>query len=386
MGRALTPDCDVLVVGAGIHGAGVAQAAAAAGYSVVVVERTAPAAGTSSRSSKLIHGGLRYLETAQIALVYESLAERRWMLAHAPALVHLLPMHIPVYDDTRRAPWLIRAGLSAYALLGGLREHEGFRALRPSEWSALDGLDTRRLRAVFRYYEAQTDDAALTRAVLASAQRSGATIIMPAEVVAAEPRGDAVDVALAAAGGARSLRARVVVNAAGPWAAGVAARLHSDHTPPAVELVQGTHLEFGGMPARGAYYVEAPADGRAVFVMPYHGRTLVGTTERAYAGDPARVAPTDDERDYLCATYRRYFPASSTEPVAEWAGLRVLPAAAGAAFGRPRETQFDVRGRVVSIYGGKLTTWRRTAGDALRLCRRALPAPARRIDTRTVPL
>ena len=382
----MTPDCDVLVVGAGIHGAGVAQAAAAAGYSVIVVERTAPAAGTSSRSSKLIHGGLRYLETAQIGLVYESLAERRWMLAHAPSLVRLLPMHIPVYDDTRRAPWLIRAGLSAYALLGGLHAHERFHALSRSAWGALDGLDTRRLRSVFRYFEAQTDDAALTRAVLASAQALGATVRMPAEVVGASPCADGVDVEVDEHGVALTLRARAVVNAAGPWAASVAAHLHPAHAPPAVELVQGTHLEFDGVPAHGAYYVEAPADGRAVFVMQYRGRTLVGTTERAFAGDPARVAPTADERDYLRATYRRYFPAAAHTPVAEWAGLRVLPAAAGAAFGRPRETQFDAYGRVVSIYGGKLTTWRRTAADALRLCRGSLPSPPRPGDTRAIGL
>lgn len=377
-------DCDVLVVGAGIHGAGVAQAAAAAGYSVVVVERTAPAAGTSGKSSKLIHGGLRYLETAQIPLVYESLAERRWMLAHAPNLVRLLPMHIPVFDDTRRARLTIRAGLSAYALLGGLHRHERFHSLDRAEWDALDGIETHGLRAVFRYFEAQTDDAALTRAVLVSAERLGAMTRMPAEVVGADACADGVAVALAQDGHESTVRARVVVNAAGPWAPGVATRLGV--APPAVELVQGSHLEFDGELREGAYYVEAPADGRAVFVMPWRGRTLVGTTERAYTGDPAAAAPTDDEREYLIATYARYFPRRAATPVAAWAGLRVLPAADKSAFRRPRETVFDATDRVVSIFGGKLTTWRRTAQDALHLCAPWLPPAPRRADTRRIAL
>lgn len=377
-------DCDVLVVGAGIHGAGVAQAAAAVGYSVIVVERTAPAAGTSSKSSKLIHGGLRYLETAQIPLVYESLAERRWMLAHAPHLVRLLPMHIPVYADTRRGPLTIRAGLSAYALLGGLRRHERFDALNRASWDALDGIDTRDLRAVFRYFEAQTDDAALTHAVLASAERLGATARIPAEVVGATACAGGVTVTLVQDGRESTLRACVVVNAAGPWAPGVAACLGV--ASPAVELVQGTHVEFDGAVAEGAYYVEAPADGRAVFVMPWRGRTLVGTTERVYTGDPAAAAPTDDEREYLAATYARYFPHRDATPVAAWSGLRVLPAIDKSAFRRPRETVFDEKDRVVSIYGGKLTTWRRTAQDALRRCEPWLPPARRRADTRRIVL
>ena len=380
----VTPDCDVLVIGAGIHGAGVAQAASAAGYSVVVVERTAPAAGTSSKSSKLIHGGLRYLETAQIPLVYESLAERRWMLAHAPSLVHLLPMHIPVYADTRRAPTTIRAGLIVYALLGGLHRHERFHSLAHDDWPALDGIDTHGLRAVFRYFEAQTDDAALTRAVLASAERLGAMVRVPAEVVDARPDRGGPVVTLAHERGESTIRARVVVNAAGPWAPAVAARLGV--AAPVVELVQGTHLEFPGVLGEGAYYVEAPADGRAVFVMPWQGRTLVGTTERLYTGDPAAVAPTDDERDYLIETYARYFPHRDMTPVAAWAGLRVLPATDANAFRRARETVFDASDRVVSIYGGKLTTWRRTAQDALRLCKRWLPSAPRETDTRRIAL
>ena len=374
-------DYDVVVVGAGIHGCGVAQAAAAAGHSVLVVERTAPAAGTSSKSSKLIHGGLRYLETAQLSLVYESLAERRRLLRVAPSLVQLVDMHIPVYEAMQRSPLTIRAGLTAYALLGHLARDARFESLPRGRWDALDGLDTRGLKAVFRYREAQTDDAALTRAVLESARALDADIAMPAEFVSAQSHADGLEVVIRDNGADRSIRARALVNAAGPWAPAVARRVAGLRPPPAVELVQGTHVEFDGTPVAGAYYVEAPADARAVFVLPYRGRTLVGTTELRYDGDPAECAPTDDEIAYLTQAYARHFPGRPTEVRAAWAGLRVLPAAATTAFRRPRETVYDQpHPRVIGLYGGKLTTWRPTSAHVLERLGGVLPQRPRRVD------
>ena len=176
---------DVVVVGGGIHGVGVAQAAAAAGHSVLLLEKTSLAAGTSSRSSKLIHGGLRYLESGQFHLVRESLRERRILLAIAPELVQLRPFILPLYRETRRRPWQLRVGLSIYALLGGLGPETRFGAVPRSEWTQLDGLQTRGLRKVLRYFDAQTDDAALTRAVMRSAQTLGADVLAPAEFFAA---------------------------------------------------------------------------------------------------------------------------------------------------------------------------------------------------------
>ena len=140
---------DVVVIGAGIHGAGVAQAAAAAGHTVLVLEKTAIAHGTSSRSSKLIHGGLRYLETGQFGLVRESLRERAILLRIAPGLVRLSPFFIPVYGGASRSRWKIRAGLSLYALLGGFGRHNRFQSIARSEWHRLDGFQTDGLRAVF---------------------------------------------------------------------------------------------------------------------------------------------------------------------------------------------------------------------------------------------
>ena len=167
---------DVVIIGGGIHGAGVLQAAAAAGHKALLIERQALASGTSSRSSKLIHGGLRYLESGQFALVRESLRERAIHLRIAAELVELKPFFIPVYRDTRRRPWQLKIGLWIYALLGGFDAATRFGSVPKAQWPALDGLKSSDLDAVIRYHDAQTNDALLTRAVVKSALGLGAEI------------------------------------------------------------------------------------------------------------------------------------------------------------------------------------------------------------------
>ncbi|MDX5409395.1 MAG: FAD-dependent oxidoreductase [Thauera sp.] len=383
-------DVDLVIVGAGIQGAGVAQAAAAAGHSVLMLEQTGIASGTSSRSSKLIHGGLRYLESGQFALVRECLRERAVLLRNAPGLVRLVPHHIPVYQETRRRPAWLRAGLNLYALLGGLGSAVRYRSLPREDWSRLDGLRQDGLQAVFRYFDAQTDDAALTGAVVRSAQSLGARLCLPATFTgAAEERG-CLCVRYGNAGDETEVRCHALVNAAGPWVDAVLQRVEPVAPGPGMELVAGAHIVLPRRLTRGVYYAESPRDGRAVFIMPWRGdRTLVGTTERAYSGDPAGVAPSDDEIGYLLETVRHYFPDYATlEPEAAFAGVRVLPAGQDSAFARPRDTRLHVThaGRVVSIYGGKLTAYRATAERVLGCIRDALPQRVARADTRYLPL
>jgi glycerol-3-phosphate dehydrogenase len=383
-------DVDVLVVGGGIHGAGVLQAAAAAGYSALLVEERAPAFGTSSRSSKLIHGGLRYLETMQLALVRESLREREILLGIAPGLVKLVPFFIPVYDDTSRAAWKIRAGLSMYAALGGLNRDAVFARLAKSEWGSLDGLETRGLRAVFRYSDGQTDDAALVRAVIASARELGASIACPAKFIGARRAGDGYTVRLEQAEREREIRCRALVNASGPWMVDVQRRIEPRPLVLDVELVAGTHVELSTSLERGIYYCEAPSDRRAVFLMPWKGHMLVGTTETPYRGEPARVAPLPSEIDYLVSTMRHYMPARRCELLASWAGLRVLPKTTASAFARPRDVTFtfdDERlPRLVAIWGGKLTGYRATASKVLAFLSATLPEAEAIADTATLRL
>lgn len=376
---------DVVIVGAGIQGAGAAQAVAAAGYSVVLLEQTGIASGTSSRSSKLIHGGLRYLESGQLGLVRACLRERTLLLRNAPDLVRLTPHYIPVYRETHRRPWLLRLGLSLYALLGGLHPAVRFNAVPRADWPSLDGLRQDGLQAVFRYFDAQTDDAELTRAVLHSAEGLGATLLLPATVLGAVATEQGVRVRYRDASGEHDLRCAALVNAAGPWVNQVLSVVEPQAHALDIDWVAGTHIVLPRRLTQGVYYAEAPRDGRAVFIMPWRdGQTLVGTTERDYQGDPAAVAPTQAEIDYLLDTVRHYFPAfAQLEPCAAFAGLRVLPRAEGKAFGRPRDTRLHVthHQRVVSIYGGKLTAYRATAEKLVGLLRSVLPARARRAWT-----
>jgi glycerol-3-phosphate dehydrogenase len=380
---------DLVIVGSGIHGTGVAQAAAAAGHSVLLLEQSAVAAGSSSRSSKLIHGGLRYLESGQFTLVRESLRERALLLRLASGLVHVQRFYIPVYSHTRRRPWQLRCGLALYSLLAGLRAESRFGSVPRSQWDELDGLDTRDLQAVFWYQDGQTDDRALTRAVLRSAEELGARLRCPAHFDGARLDENGVTLRYTRGEAVTECRARVLVNAAGPWAEAVARRIEPAIPVPALECVQGAHLVLPGLLERGVYYLESPHDGRAVFVIPWKGAVMVGTTETPFDGDPDRVAPSPAEIHYLLGVLKHYFPrwraVSEADLIESFAGLRVLPAGAVRAFQRSRETQLvpDRAGapRVLSIYGGKLTTWRAVSQRALR--RIAASLPRRRALART---
>lgn len=386
----MNEDVDIVVIGGGIHGCGVAQAAAAAGYRTALLEQKELAFGSSRRSSKLIHGGLRYLESGRISLVRESLRERELLLRLAPELVQRRQFLLPIYRETSRRPWWIALGLTAYAALAGFRHDTGFRRIERAEWGDLDGLRPDGLQEVFAYWDAQTDDAKLTRAVMASARRLGATLLCPAEFLGAALENDAYVVNYRAGGTTGTIRARAMVNASGPWVNEVLTRLQPQGSQLAMDLVQGTHIILPGEIDRGIYYVEAPADRRAVFVMPWYGRTLVGTTESFFHGDPAEVRPLPQEIEYLLDTLRHYFPGRASEVLDSFAGLRVLPAGPGAAFRRDRETRLhpDHRHspRLVTIYGGKLTTYRATAQKVLRLLRPTLGARAAIADTASLAL
>ncbi|MGD2112187.1 MAG: FAD-dependent oxidoreductase [Gammaproteobacteria bacterium] len=374
----MTEHFDVVIIGGGIHGVGVAQAAVCAGYSALVLEKTALASGSSSRSSKLIHGGLRYLEGPDFSLVRESLQERALLLKIAPDLVRLQPFHIPVYGDTSRRPLMIRSGLSLYALLAGFGPSGRFRKLRRAEWSRLDGLATTGLQCVYRYYDAQTNDVRLTQAVMQSALELGARLYCPAEFLAAEIAPDGCRIRYRRNGHLTSCRAGALVNAAGPWINHIADRIHPANGRIDIDLVQGTHLVLEGRLESGCYYLEVPADRRAVFLLPWGDHTLLGTTEHLYTGDPADVAPLDAEEAYLLEVMRHYFPQRPQRVLERYAGLRVLPGSGPAAFHRSRETSLQTddprRPRLVWVYGGKLTGYRATGHKVMRLLRRTLPA------------
>lgn len=357
---------DVVVIGAGIHGVGVAQAAAAAGYRVLVLEKNKIAAGTSSKSSKLIHGGLRYLESYQFSLVRKSLRERAILCRLAPDLVKLQPFYIPIYKSTTRSPWHIRVGLSLYALLGNLHKDNLFKGVRRNKVKKLDQLKQADLEKVFQYHDGQTNDVALTRAVMSSAKQLGAEINFPVNVVSISKNESGFNVIVKKDNKEKNIQAKVVINATGPWVNELHNQITAEVKSLNIDLVQGTHIILNVAAPSGIYYLEA-ADKRAVFVMPYEYdgelKTMVGTTEKLFQGKADKVKPTKEEVDYLLAIYKSYFPNSNeVEVIHQFAGLRVLPKNEGSMFSRPRDTilHWAMPG-LLTLYGGKLTAYRSTS-------------------------
>lgn len=393
-------DFDIIVIGGGIQGTGVLQAAAARGYSALLLEQQSEvAAGTSSRSSKLIHGGLRYLESGELKLVYECLGERKLLLQNAPDLVKLKPFYIPVYRESKRRPWIVQIGLILYTLLAGFGRKTLFSVVSKNQWTMLNGLKQTGLLKVFRYADAQTDDAALTRAVLRSAQTLGAEARLNAEFLSAERTGQGYTVTYfdRQSGENRRLSAHALVNAAGPWVNRVMSRINPSPTPSEIELVQGSHILLPGQTGDRIYYLEAPWDKRAVFVMPWKDNLMVGTTEAIFEGDPANTAPTEEEIDYLLRVFNHYFPqfykhgpATGNDLLGSFAGLRVLPKDTSNPFVRTRETQYVYdhkhQPRLVAIYGGKLTSYRATSEKVIKTLAPQLPARTPRADTKKLQL
>lgn len=385
---------DVAVVGGGIHGAGIAQAAAAAGYSSLLLEKTGWAAGTSGKSSKLIHGGLRYLRQGQIGLVRESLRERHILCRIAPHLVSLNDFYIPVYRHSDIRPWQLHLGLSAYALLAGLGSQHRYSRLNAGQWHQLAGLEIRDLQAVFRYRDAQTDDSRLTAAVAQSAASLGAELACPATLLKAQRLNQGYRLQVTGDGDRNgdttTVDCRVLVNAAGPWVNQVAATIAPAPAMPAIDLVQGSHLVLSPALSDACFYMESPVDGRAVFALPWKGNTLLGTTETAYRGAPEDAAITSAEERYLLDTLAHYFPRYRATVAETMTGLRVLPRDTGNFSARSREViivdEAHDGGGYLAVYGGKLTGYRATAGKVGQRLKRILGRRPPKADTATLPL
>lgn len=380
-------DYDLVVVGAGIQGAGVAQAAAAQGWSVLVIERHDRAGlETSSASSKLIHGGLRYLESGQLRLVYECLRERALLLRNAPDLVKIQPFYLPIYRHSSRRPAWIRLGLILYSLLGGLTAHARHHRIAREQWPSL-AIKTENLLAVYRYYDAQTNDRLLTQAVLSSAQSFGAKVSFGTQIKTCEKR-EAFYLQLS---DGKRVRTRALVNAAGPWVNEVAKLIPGVSQTP-LEWVQGTHIILP-VQLPGCFYLESPSDRRAVFALPWQGQAMVGTTETRL--EQAEASPLPEEVDYLLEVFNHYFPTMACtlgQVVSKFSGVRVLPLAAreGSLNRRSRETLL-VTSRFedsvyLAVYGGKLTSYRASAEKVVTRLAEVLGRPPRKADTAKVAL
>lgn len=361
---------DLIVIGAGIHGAAVAKDAINRGMSVAVVEaREAAGLETSSASSKLIHGGLRYLETAQIKLVYECLSERRYLINNYPELVKLKRFVIPVYQSSGRSPIIIFLGLFLYWVLSGCRGSAPW-PMAKSKWRNF-GFKKEGLKAIYTYLDAQTDDQKLTQKLIQEAQAGGAQCYFNEKVKSL--RGDSGYTLTLNSG--EQIRSHFLVNSAGPWVNEVALLLGGDFPDAPISWVQGTHIVLDCRLSEDCIYCESPEDGRAVFILPWQGKTMVGTTERVLREPQASAS--DAEVQYLLNVVNHYFTEvkfDESNIVEQFSGIRVLPGSDvnnKNANKTSRETVFktfpESKTSYVGIYGGKLTSHRVTAKKALDL-------------------
>ena len=369
---------DILVIGGGIQGAAVARDAAGRGLKVMLAEKGDYASATSSASSKLIHGGLRYLELGRLGLVRESIAERTVLLRTAPHLVSPLRFLLPIFDWHRRQALMLRTGLALYDALSFGSGLPASGRLDDDDISQLPGLRQDHLSSVLRYHDCFADDARLTLAVLLDARARGADVLNRRAVTAIAPRPDGYAVELDERGHKRSIEARFVVNAAGPWVAEVDAMTRAAPPPRALRLVRGSHivLNIPDPPQIDAFTLQDEED-RVIFVIPWLGGRflIVGTTEVPHQGDAGAARCSPEEMAYLLAAYNRYFaqargPATEADVVFTWSGVRALEDERGAKPSRisrspALSSAANGAGGFVTLYGGKLTTHRAMAEQVL---------------------
>jgi glycerol-3-phosphate dehydrogenase len=369
---------DLLVIGGGIHGAAVARDAAGRGLKVMLAEKGDYACATSSASSKLIHGGLRYLELGQLGLVRESLAERSVLLRTAPHLVAPMRFLLPIYTWQKRQALVLRAGLALYDALsfGGGMPASG--RLDDDDISQLPHLRQDDLKAVLHYCDCITDDARLTLAVLLDARSRGADILNRRTVTAIAPLDDGYGVDLDERGQRRRVEARFIVNAAGPWVADVDGMTEAAPPPRALRLVRGSHivLRMPAPPQADAYTLQ-DREERVVFVIPWLDQRflIVGTTDVPHQGDPGEAHCSDEERAYLLDAYNRYFAhpgraAADNDVVFTWSGVRALEGDEETKPSRISRSPVlssiaNGTGGFVTLYGGKLTTHRALAEEVM---------------------
>ncbi len=369
---------DLLVVGGGINGVAIARDAVGRGLRVLLCEKGDLAAATSSASSKLVHGGLRYLEHGDFRLVRESLAEREVLLRLAPHLVRPMRFVLPQGQGSRPR-WLVRAGLFLYDRLGGARSLPGARSVDLRHDPL--GAPLRTPGAGFVYADCRVDDARLTVTTARDAAERGATILTRIALVAARRDGECWHATLHGRDGApREVNARILINAAGPWVLDVL-HLAGLRTRATLRLVKGSHIVVPRLyPGDHAYLLQND-DRRIVFVIPFEREfSLIGTTELPFSGDPATARVTEQEVAYLCDAVARWFamPPRAADVVWHYAGVRPLyedRARAASAVTRDYVFELDAAGApALSIFGGKLTTHRRLAEHALARLAPHLPA------------
>jgi len=374
------PPFDLIIIGGGITGAGIARDAVLRGLKVALFEKNDYGSGTSSKSSKLIHGGLRYLEQGEIGLVFESVSERRVQQRVAPHLVRPQPFLVPIYKDTKPGLEVMNLGLWIYdslALFRAPRMHKTFRGAKAG--SRLEPeLKVDGLRGIIEYYDCATDDARLVLENVLDARALGADCRNYTEVVrlARDDNGQVRGVVVrnVFTGAEEELRCRAVILAAGAWTDEMVRRFDVPVGRTILRRTKGVHLVFPRerLPIQRAITLISPVDGRVMFAIPWRGRTVIGTTDTDFEGTADEVWADAADASYLCESVNGYFPNANLTPadvIATWAGLRPLIRTEDAEDESDVSREHEVFVRddgLLIIAGGKLTTYRRMAGEAVR--------------------
>jgi glycerol-3-phosphate dehydrogenase len=386
---------DLLVVGGGVNGAGIARDAAGRGLSVILAEQGDLAGGTSSSSSKLIHGGLRYLEHYEFRLVREALQEREVLLRIAPHIAWPMRFVLP-HSREQRPAWMLRLGLFLYDHLGGRRSLPGTRRLDLRR-DATGAPIRPEFRTAFAYSDAWVDDSRLVALNAMGAREHGAEILTRTRCLSAR-REDGLwraELETRDSGLRRVVQARALVNAAGPWVADVLNARAGLNTQKRPRLVKGSHIIVPRLYDGEHAFILQNDDRRVIFVIPYeNGFSLIGTTDIPFEDDPATVAISTDEVAYLCRAVSRYFavPLTPDQVVHSYSGVRPLyddAAAEASAVTRDYVLDLDVsagQAPILSVFGGKITTYRRLAEHALEKLLPYLAVPHPASWTATVPL
>jgi len=345
----------IAVIGGGINGSGVAWELARREYDVTLFDKGTCGAQTSSATTKMIHGGLRYLENLEFALVRESLRERAWLLENLPELVRPLEIMLPVYQDSPRSRSAIKTGLVLYDRLAGDENLSAHRSLEVQELIERAPLVENGLRGGFSYWDAQVDDFALVRTVVASAIRDGATVRERTRIDGMQR--DADEWILRTEHGDES-RFDLVVNAAGPWmnelldANGITASY-------VLSLVRGSHIVLKQAISDAGLLLQSTTDRRVFFVLPWKGTTLVGTTEVVQTDSPDLVHASAEEVEYLIQRFNRYFriPIGQDDVQSAFAGVRPLVGRATNPSAIGRDFRVVRNGNMINVFGGKMTTF-----------------------------
>jgi glycerol-3-phosphate dehydrogenase len=363
---------DLAVIGGGVNGCGIARDAAGRGASVVLFEQNDLASATSSASTKLIHGGLRYLEHYEFRLVREALMEREVLWRMAPHIIWPLRFVLPHHQGLRPA-WLLRLGLFLYDHLGGRKLLPPTRTLDLGREPAGRPLKDDQAKA-FEYSDCWVEDSRLVVLNAADAAERGAEIRTGTKVISAERHDRLWRVTTERDGRRETIEAKALVNAAGPWVGEVLNGVVRSNTKAAVRMVQGSHIVVRRLFEHDSCYIFQNADGRIVFAIPYERDfTLIGTTDRDYRGDPATAAIAAEEIDYLCAAASEYFrePVTRDKVVWTYSGVRPLyddGASKAQEATRDYVLTLDAPGAeapLLSVFGGKITTYRRLAEAAI---------------------